>query len=63
MLKAQGSALYALVSDYEANPDTNLRARIENFILVLEKLAAKEEGYCYEANIVLLVLRMISGTS
>ena len=44
---AQGSALYALVSDYEASPDSGLRARIESFILALEKLAAKEEDYSW----------------
>lgn len=30
---AQGSALYGLVSDYEASPDAGLCARIESFIL------------------------------
>ena len=44
---AQGSALYALVSDYEVNPDADLRARIEAFILALEKLSVKEADYSW----------------
>src|SRR5262249_33489372 len=44
---AQGSAIYALVSDYESNPHTALRTRIESFILALEKLAVQEADYCW----------------
>jgi hypothetical protein len=44
---AQGSALYALVSDYAASPGAGLRARVERFILALEKLAVKEEDYSW----------------
>src|SRR5262245_835977 len=44
---AQGSALYALVSDYESNPHAALRARIERFILALERLAVQEADYSW----------------
>src|SRR5215831_13586213 len=44
---AQGSALYALVSDYESNPHAALQARIERFILALDKLAVREADYSW----------------
>jgi hypothetical protein len=44
---AQGSALYGLVSDYESNRHAALRARIESFILALEKLAVREADYSW----------------
>ena len=44
---AQGSALYGLVSDYEANPHAALRARIETCILALERLAVQEADYSW----------------
>jgi len=42
---AQGSALYGLVTDFEANRDPVLGARIESFISALDRMAIHESGY------------------
>jgi hypothetical protein len=44
---AQGSALYALVTDYEQGRDPAVRGRIENFIGALNKAAKQERDYLW----------------
>src|SRR6185437_3611065 len=44
---AQGSALYALVTDYEESRDAGVRARIEKFIGALNKSAVQERDYLW----------------
>jgi hypothetical protein len=44
---AQGSALYALVTEFEEQRDPNVRARIENFIAGLNKAAVQERDYLW----------------
>lgn len=44
---AQGSALYGLVTDFEASGDTALRVRIENLITGLDRLAVHESDYLW----------------
>ena len=44
---AQGSALYGLVTDFEASPDAALRDRIEKFIVGLDRAAAHEKDYLW----------------
>jgi hypothetical protein len=44
---AQGSALYALVTDFEESRDTTVRGRIEKFIGALNKSAVQERDYLW----------------
>jgi hypothetical protein len=44
---AQGSALYGLVSDFEASRDPALRARIQRFIAALDRMAVHENDYLW----------------
>ena len=44
---AQGSALYALVTDFEQSRDAAVRARIEKFIGALNKSAVQESDYLW----------------
>ncbi|MGI9072471.1 MAG: hypothetical protein ACR2JB_14415 [Bryobacteraceae bacterium] len=44
---AQGSALYALVTDFEERRDPNVRTRIENFIAGLNRVAVQERDYLW----------------
>jgi hypothetical protein len=44
---AQGSALYALVTDFEQSRDPIVRARIEKFIGALNKSAVQERDYLW----------------
>jgi hypothetical protein len=44
---AQGSALYALVTDFEQSRDAAVRARIEKFIGALNKSAVQERDYLW----------------
>ncbi|HUY12172.1 MAG TPA: hypothetical protein VMX16_00895 [Terriglobia bacterium] len=44
---AQGSALYGLVTDYEDSRDPALQARIEHFIVSLDRMAVHEKDYLW----------------
>ncbi|MFL6352285.1 MAG: hypothetical protein ACJ74Z_10605 [Bryobacteraceae bacterium] len=44
---AQGSALYALVTEFEERRDPNVRTRIEKFIAGLNKAAVQERDYLW----------------
>ncbi len=44
---AQGSALYGLVTDFEATPSAVLRTRIEKLIVALDRLAVHESDYLW----------------
>jgi hypothetical protein len=44
---AQGSALYGLVTDFEASRDLALRMRIERFIAALDRMAVHESDYLW----------------
>jgi hypothetical protein len=44
---AQGSALYALVTDFEQWRDPSVRVRIENFIAALNRAAKQESDYLW----------------
>src|SRR5438874_6473431 len=44
---AQGSALYALVTEFEEGRDPNVRTRIENFIAGLNRVAVQERDYLW----------------
>lgn len=42
---SQGSALYSLVTDFEASRDAKLEARIKNFIEALNRAAVQEKNH------------------
>jgi len=44
---AQGSALYALVTDFQQGQDASIRTRIEKFIDALNKSAVRETDYLW----------------
>jgi hypothetical protein len=44
---AQGSALYALVTEFEEGRNANVRTRIENFIAGLNRVAVQERDYLW----------------